>query len=77
LQFEQKLADNIKEDKKSYLHTVCQEQIEDNITVGTLHSTDGSVMENPIDIANEFNRYFASVFTKEDQSNLPEPKLTL
>jgi len=74
LQFERKLADNIKEDKKSFC--ICQEQIEDNITatVGTLLSTDGSVMENPSDIANEFNRYFASVFTKEDQSNLPEPK---
>jgi len=32
-----------------------------------------TVMENP-DIANSFNRYFVSVFTKVDQSNLLEPK---
>ena len=69
LQFEQKLAD-----KKSFFAYVRSRSKTISQQLGSLHSTDGSVMENPTDIANEFNRYFASVFTKEDQSNLPEPK---
>ena len=54
LQFEEKLADNIKEDKKSFL---CMSGANRRLSqLGILLSADGTVMENPADVANEFNR---------------------
>ena len=31
------------------------------------------LLDNPYEVANEFNKYFVSVFTSEDKSNIPLP----
>ena len=33
---------------------------------------DGRLLESGEEVADEFNRYFGSVFSKEDLSNIPE-----
>ena len=43
-----------------------------NTYPGPLLNSEGKLVETPIEIANEFNCYFSSVFTTENMSNLSQ-----
>ena len=70
LNFERKLALNIKQDRKSFFayarsKSRCKKQ------VASLKNENSILVDTDIDIANCFNQYFSSVFTAEDLPNLP------
>jgi len=46
-------------------------------TVGPLINKDGELVTEDKEIADELNRFFASVFSKEDMSNIPEPDVEM
>jgi hypothetical protein len=63
--FESKLATNIKSDKKLfYAHVNCK--CKSNHSLGPLVNPSGQVVNTAPELADEFNRYFASVFIQED-----------
>ena len=69
--FETKLAQKIKSDKKSFfgyvrIRTRCR------TIPGPLVNRDGTVMDDPEGMAEEFNTFFTSVFTQEDLSSVPQ-----
>jgi len=68
--FEKKLAENIKEDTKSFYAYV---RSNNNIkcSTGPIVDEAGTLKTDPSDVAEELNNYFSSVFTKEDTTNLP------
>ena len=70
--FEEKLANNIKEDSKSFYSYVRSKQRTKG-GVGPLISQAGETVLDDKIAANMMNEYFASVFTVEDISNIPEP----
>jgi len=65
-----KLAENIKEDTKSFYAYV---RSNNNIkpSTGPIVDEAGTLKTDPSDVAEELNNYFSSVFTKEDTTNLP------
>ena len=70
--FERKLADNIKNDSKSfYAYVRSKRRTKDR--VGPLKDQGGEVIIDDEVAANILNDYFSSVFTIEDCSNIPEP----
>lgn len=70
--FEQKLASNIKNDNKSfYSYVRSKQRVVDKI--GPIKNSVGNIVTNDVEVANIFNNYFSSVFTKEDSSNVPQP----
>jgi len=69
--FEKKLAANIKNDKKSF-YAYARSKSKAKVQVSTLN-VQGQKLTNDLDIAQSFNTYFASVFTREDISNIPKP----
>ena len=70
--FEKKLAENIKTDPKSfYAYTRSKTRTKDSI--GPLVDLMGEVITDSIQAANLLNDYFASVYTDEEMSNLPDP----
>ena len=70
--FERKLADNIKNDSKSfYAYVRSKQRTKDR--VGPLKDQGGEVIIDDEVAANILNNYFSSVFTIEDCSNIPEP----
>ena len=71
IQFETKLAENIKEDKKSFFAYI-RSKAKANTYPGPLLNSEGKLVETPIEIANKFNCYFCSVFTTENMSNLSQ-----
>ena len=75
LNFEQKLSTNIKKDTKSFFAYV-RSKNKSKITVGPLTGTDGQPLESAYSTSNEFNNYFASVFTAENMRDIPDPAPT-
>ena len=71
-EFEKKLAENSKENSKSFYAYVRSKQRTKD-TVGPLKDQNGNVITNDIDQANLLNEYFGSVYTIEDLSRIPEP----
>ena len=70
--FEKKLAQNIKEDSKSfYAYVRSKQKVKD--TVGPLKQETGETIPSGQQTADVLNEYFASVYTDEDQ-NVPNPK---
>jgi Reverse transcriptase (RNA-dependent DNA polymerase)/Endonuclease-reverse transcriptase len=72
MEFETKLADNIKQDSKSFYAYIrskqrCREK------VGPLKDLVGDVVSDDKLTADILNKYFASVFTIEDLNDIPEP----
>jgi len=65
IQFETKLAENIKEDKK-ILFAYIRSKAKTNTYPGPWLNSEGKLVEAPIEIANDFNRYFNSLFTTEN-----------
>ena len=70
INFENKLALNIKSDWKSFFAYV-RSRTKSKVQTEPLSKKDGQVIESLIDMVNEFNSYFLSVFTSEDLSNVP------
>ena len=70
LSFETKLADNIKYDSKSFFAYV-RSKSRARIRAGLLLSENGVLIENSKEKADEFNRYFSSVFSKENLGDVP------
>jgi hypothetical protein len=70
LHYERKLALNIKDDNKSFFAYV-RSKSNTKIKPGPIVRNDGCVMDGPHAMADEFNRYFSSVFTQEDLTNVP------
>jgi len=71
--FERKLAQNIKQDTKSFF-AYARSRSRSRIAPGPLVDDSGNDVESPSDITEEFNRYFASVFVQEDPGSISEPE---
>ena len=70
--FETKLADNIKHDSKSFYAYIRSKQ-RSKTKIGPLKDSTGTIVTNDKQTADLLNKYFVSVFTKEDLTNIPEP----
>ena len=70
---EQKLAQNIKSDSKSfYAYVRSKQNVRDK--VGPLEDNAGNIITQGFLMAEELNMHFSSVFTREDTSSLPVPE---
>ena len=69
--FEELLAQNIKEDSKSF-YAYVRSKSKSKVKPGPLVDADGQVIASDDATAEEFNKYFASVFTNEDVTNMPD-----
>ena len=73
--FELKVAQNIKSDSKSfYAYVRSKQNVRDK--VGQLEDNAGDIITEGIEMAEELNMHFSSVFTREDTSSLPVPETT-
>ena len=70
--FELKLAGNIKNDSKSFYAYIRSKQRSCD-KAGPLRDSNGDVVNDEKLMADLFNNYFISVFTKEELSNIPIP----
>ena len=70
--FETKLADNIKQDCKSFYAYINSKQ-RSRAKIGPLKDSTGNIITDDKQTADLLNKYFVSVFTKEDLTNIPEP----
>ena len=62
-------ADSKNNPKRFYSYVSCKNSIKE--TVGPLLNDAGEIVANNIHVASILNNYFASVFTEEDESNIP------
>ena len=69
--YEMKLAENIKNDSKSFYKYVRNRQKKKDI-VGPLTNDEGDIIMDDKETAEELNKYFGSVFSQEDVENIPE-----
>jgi ribonucleases P/MRP protein subunit RPP40 len=72
--FEEKLANNVKTDVKSF-YAYVRSKCKNRARIGPVVNSVGVECSSDIDMCEAFNEYFSSVFTTEDLSNMPEPKL--
>ena len=73
LNFEHKLAQNIKSDCKSfYAYVRSKQNVRDK--VGPLEDNVGNMVTHGFLMAEELNMHFSSLFTREDTSSLPVPE---
>ena len=71
--FENKLAQNIKSDSKSfYAYVRSRQNVRDK--VGPLEDNAGNIITQGFLMAEELNMHFSSVFTREDTSSIPVPE---
>ena len=68
--FESKLAQNIKNDKKSF-YAYVRSKSKSKTKIGPLAGDDGATVEDSSAMAESFNTFFSSVFTVEDMDNMP------
>ena len=71
--FEYKLAQKVKSDKKSFF-AYTRSKTRCRTAPGPLLNQSGELIKGPQEMSEEFNSFFASVFTKEDLSNIPLSK---
>ena len=71
LNFETKLAKNIKQDSKSFYAYVRSKQ-RNKENIGPLKDKSGEIIVNDEIAANALNNYFSSVFTAENKNNIPK-----
>jgi len=71
-----KLADSIKQDKKSF-YAYTRSKSKTKVQVRSLLTTDGIPLKDDSDVVKSFNHYFASVFTKDDVSCSAVPIVNL
>ena len=71
--FEDKLAQHIKSDIKSfYVYARSKQNVQDK--VGPLEDNAGNIITQVLLMAEELNMPFSSVFTREETSSLPVPE---
>jgi hypothetical protein len=70
---EQKLAKDKTGNKKPFYNYV-RKKTRSKDTVGPLAGAGGQVIKDPAEMAEELNRCFSEVFTREDVQNIPRPK---
>lgn len=70
--FEEKLANKIKTDSKSFYAYVSSKR-RCKVKIGPMRNNSGDLINDRVTQANMFNNYFSSVFTKEDLHNIPNP----
>lgn len=68
--YEKSLADNIKNDAKSFYAYVNNKKVNTN-NIGPLQDSQGNLVNSSEDVANLLNKYFSSVFAVEDLNNVP------
>ena len=68
--FERSLAADIKQDKKSFFAYV-RSKAKCKVTAGPLKNVQRDILQTTEENVEEFNRFFASVFTKENTDNVP------
>ena len=73
LNFEKKLADNIKKDSKSFFAYV-RGRSQATRKLGPLSDSGGNLVESSDGMSELFNEAFGKVFTKENLSDIPEAK---
>ena len=71
IKFELRLADNIKNDSKSFYAYVRSKQ-RNKVKVGPLKDNQRCIISDSKDMAETPNNYFISVFTMENLSNIPK-----
>lgn len=71
--FEEKLADNIKSDSKSFFKYI-RANSKTKDSVGPLKDVAGKIVSSNEDMTEELNGFFSSVFTNENINNIPEPQ---
>uniref|UniRef100_UPI00398EB4CB uncharacterized protein isoform X1 n=1 Tax=Pristiophorus japonicus TaxID=55135 RepID=UPI00398EB4CB len=71
IEYERKLAGNIKTDCKSFYRYVKRKRLV-KTNVGPLQSDSGELITGNKEMADQLNKYFGSVFTKEDTNDLPD-----
>lgn len=72
--FESKLAENVKKDAKSF-YAYARDKVRCKVTVGPIEDDDGVLHTDAKDQAEILNKNFVSVFTEEDDSSRPTPKM--
>ena len=72
LAFEKKLADNVKQNPKSFYSYIGSKSRSNN-KIGPLKRDNGEVANDNKECANLLNNYFSSVFTNENLQYLPNP----
>jgi len=75
LNFETKMASNVKTDKKSFFAYV-RSKLKSKAKPGPLVNCNGEVINDLEGMSEEFNRYFSSVFTTEKLDHIPKCKST-
>ena len=70
IDYESKLAQNIKTDSKSFYKYIKQKRVA-KVNIGPLEDEKGDLIIGDEDMAEELNRFFGSVFTVEDTNNMP------
>jgi len=73
LNFEKKLADNIKKDSKSFFAYV-RGRSQATRKLGPLSDSGGNLVESSEEMSELFNEAFGKVFAKENLSDIPEAK---
>ena len=71
--FELKLAENIKEDPKTF-YAYARSKSKAKVGIGPL-KLNGKLIEGDFEVAKHLNDYFATVFTREDINNVPQAEV--
>ena len=69
--FEKKLAEKIKSDSKSFF-AYARSRNNTKVSIGPIVNESGTLETDPQTVAEELNKYFSSVFTKEDVQHIPD-----
>lgn len=75
LNFEQKLADNIKQDCKSFYSYINSKSKSNQNKIGPLIGDDKKIIRNNKAAADYLNQYFSGVFTQENLLSIPTPTM--
>ena len=76
IEFERILADEIKENPKSFWSCV-RSKTKVKKGISDLDKDDGTRTQNDVEKENVLNDFFASVFTREDLKSIPDPETKL
>lgn len=68
--FEKKLAQNIKQDSKSFF-AYARSKMKSKIQTGSILDDNGTLLDSDTSVVRRFNEYFSSVFTAENTATLP------
>ncbi|KAK2142378.1 hypothetical protein LSH36_963g00061 [Paralvinella palmiformis] len=68
--FERELAANLKDNSKDFW-TYCKSKLNNKTGLGDIQNEDGSLTSDDHEKAEILNKYFTSVFTREDTYTIP------